>query len=150
MTIDAAKKTLSFWQSASVVIREGEESYTANSNQNCYNESMKAKGEKPLTSWQWREFAGQWAHRGRLWKMMRREQHVREMGDQFCRERDRVNMFRKQAEEERQAGMQGQWQLESPAREYLEQVRCCNDTDCTHRMMKQCLCRPEKWRLERT
>ena len=26
--------------------------------------------------------------------------------------------------------MQGQWQLESPAREYLEQVHCCLDTDC--------------------
>ena len=33
--------------------------------------------------------------------------------------------------------MQGQWQHESPAREYLEQVKCCSDTDCTHRMMKQ-------------
>ena len=33
--------------------------------------------------------------------------------------------------------MQGQWQLESLARKYLEQVKCCNDTDCTHRMMKQ-------------
>ena len=30
-----------------------------------------------------------------------------------------------------------QWQLESPAREYLEQVKCCSDIDCTHRMMKQ-------------
>ena len=25
---------------------------------------------------------------------------------------------------------------ESPASEYLEHVRCCNDTDCTPRMMK--------------
>ena len=25
----------------------------------------------------------------------------------------------------------GQWQLDSPAREYLEQVKCCHDTDCT-------------------
>ena len=39
--------------------------------------------------------------------------------------------------EEKQAGIQGQWQLESPARECLEQVKCCNDTDRTHRMMKQ-------------
>ena len=29
------------------------------------------------------------------------------------------------------------WQLESPAEEYLEQVKCCNDTDCRHKMMKQ-------------
>ena len=33
--------------------------------------------------------------------------------------------------------MQGQWQLESPAKEYLEQVTCCHDTDCTERMMMQ-------------
>ena len=31
--------------------------------------------------------------------------------------------FREEAEEERQAGILGQWQLESPAREYLEQVK---------------------------
>ena len=40
-----------------------------------------------------------------------------------------------QAEEEKQAGIQGQSQLESPARQYLEQVKCCHDTDCTERMM---------------
>ena len=43
------------------------------------------------------------------------------------------------AEKERQAGIQGQWQHESPVREYLEQVQCCSDTDCTPRMMKHCL-----------
>ena len=39
----------------------------------------------------------------------------------------------------RQAGIQGWWQHESPAREYLVQVKCCNDTDCTPRIMKQAL-----------
>ena len=53
------------------------------------------------------------------------------------RERDGVKRFREQAEEEKLERIQGQWQLESPAREYLEQVKCCNDIDCTHRMMKQ-------------
>ena len=48
-----------------------------------------------------------------------------------------LKRFREQAEEEKQAGIQGQWQLEWPAKEYLEQVKCCNDTDCTHKMMKQ-------------
>ena len=28
-------------------------------------------------------------------------------------------------------------QQESPAREYLEQVKCCHDTNCTERMMKK-------------
>ena len=68
--------------------------------------------------------------------MMGTERHVRRMWEYFCRERDRVKSFREQAEEEKQSGIQGQWQQESPAREYLEQVKCCNDTDCTHRMMK--------------
>ena len=34
-------------------------------------------------------------------------------------------------------GIQGQWQRESPAKEYLERVKCCKDTDCTPRMMKE-------------
>ena len=68
---------------------------------------------------------------------MGKEHYAREMWVFFfCQQRGRVKRFREKAEEERQAEIQGQWQLESPAREYLEQVECCNDTDCTHRMMK--------------
>ena len=48
-----------------------------------------------------------------------------------------MKRFREEAEEERQPGIQGQWQLKSQAREYVEQVKCCSDTDCTHRLMKQ-------------
>ena len=70
--------------------------------------------------------------------MMGKEQFVREMREYFCQERDRVKRFREQAEEERQAGIRGQWQLESPARGSLEQVKSCSVADCTHRMMKQC------------
>ena len=55
----------------------------------------------------------------------------------YCRESSRVKKLREDAEKERQAGIHCQWQHESPAREYLEQVKCCNDTDCTPRMMKQ-------------
>ena len=70
--------------------------------------------------------------------MMGKEHYVREMWEYFCQERARVERFREEAEEERPAGgMQGQWQLESPAKECLEQVKCGNDTDCTHRMKKQ-------------
>ena len=36
-----------------------------------------------------------------------------------------------------QAGIQGQWQLDAPAKEYLEQVKCRDDTHCTERMMKR-------------
>ena len=59
---------------------------------------------KTLTNVQWREFAEQKAHRGRLWKMMEKEQYVRGMWEYFCQERDRVNRFREQAEEEKFAG----------------------------------------------
>ena len=45
------EKTLSFWQCASVVIKEGEESYTTNLCQQCHNDSLVAKGNKPLTTW---------------------------------------------------------------------------------------------------
>ena len=55
----------------------------------------------------------------------------------FGQERLRVKNFQEEAEKERQTGiLQGQWQQESPAREYLEQAKCCKGTDCTHRMMK--------------
>ena len=39
------------------------------------------------------------------------------------KEAERAKRFRELAEEEKQAGIQGQWQQESSAREYLEQVK---------------------------
>ena len=41
---------------AAVVIKEGEESHTTNLCQQCYNKSLKAKGDKQLTKWQWYDF----------------------------------------------------------------------------------------------
>ena len=79
---------------------------------------------------------------------MGKEQHVREMWEYFCQERARVRRFREQAEEEKQAGIQGQWQLESPAKEYSEQVKCREDIYCTEND-EAGLYRPEKWRLGR-
>ena len=79
--------------------------------------------------------------KGASWKALEnvgeKEQYVRETREHSCQERAGVKRFREEVEDERQAGIQGQWQLASPAREYLEQVKCCNDTDCTHRMTKQ-------------
>ena len=62
-------------------------------------------------------------YRGRIWRMMGKDTHVRRMWEYFLQERNRVKRFREQAEKEKQAGIQGQWQLEPPAREYLEQVK---------------------------
>ena len=77
------------------------------------------------------------AHRGRLWRMLGKDQYIREMWEYYCHERSRVKQLREDAEKERQAGVQGQWQHESPAREYMEQVKCCSDFVCTPSMMKQ-------------
>ena len=43
------EKALGFWQFASVVIKEGEKSYTTNLCQQCYNQILVARGDKPLT-----------------------------------------------------------------------------------------------------
>ena len=46
VTIGCSGKALSFWQFASVVIKEGEESYTTNLCQQCYNKILVAQGDK--------------------------------------------------------------------------------------------------------
>ena len=48
MTISAAKKTLSYWQLASVSIHN-------NLCQKCFNKHLQAIGEKQLTNVQWRQ-----------------------------------------------------------------------------------------------
>ena len=78
-----SEKTLSFWQLASVVINEGEESYTTNLCQKCFNNSLNATGEKPLSNVQWREFAEQKAYRGSIWRIMGEEPYVRGMREYF-------------------------------------------------------------------
>ena len=55
----------------------------------------------------------------------------------FLQERKRVKRFRHLADEEKLAEIQGQWQQESPDKEYLEQVKCCHDTDCNESIMKK-------------
>ena len=78
---------------------------------------------------------GKKAYRGRMWKMMGKEPYLRGMWEHFSCQRSKAKKFRQLADEEKQAGIQGQWQQESPAREYLEQVKCCHDTDCNESMM---------------
>ena len=48
---------------------------------------------------------------------MGKDQYVRGMWEYFCRAKDGVKRFREQAEEENHSEVQGQWQLESPAKE---------------------------------
>ena len=58
-------------------------------------------------------------------------------GNTFSKKEAELKRFRELAEEEKHTGIQGQWQQESPAREHLEQVKCCHDTDCNEPMMKK-------------
>ena len=69
--------------------------------------------------------------------MMGKEPYLRGMWEHFLQERSRAKRFRELAVEEKQAGMQGQWQQESPAREHLEHVKCCHVPDCNEPMMKK-------------
>ena len=103
----------------------------------CFNKHLQAKGENPLTNVQWRQVVEKEAYRGRMWKVMEKEPYLRGMREHFLQERSRAKRFRELADEEEQAGIQGQWQQESPAREYLEQVKCSHDTDCSEPMMKK-------------
>ena len=77
------------------------------------------------------------AYGGRMCKMMGQEPYLRGMWEHFSCERWKAKKFRQLADEEKQAGIQGQWQQESPATENLEQVKCCHDTDCNESMMKK-------------
>ena len=54
-----------------------------------------------------------------------------EMWEYFSLGRVKAKKFMKDAETAKQEGIQGQWQRESPAKEYLEQVESSVDTDCT-------------------
>ena len=130
------EKSLGYWQLASVVVNEGDEANTTNLRRKCFNKHLQAKGEKQLSNVQWRQVVEKKACRGRMWKMMEKEPYLRGMWEYFLQERSRVKRFRELVDENRQAGIQGKRQQESPAREYLEQVKCCHDTDCNEPMMK--------------
>ena len=58
------------------------------------------------------------------------------MWEYFPLERATAKQFLKDAEKEKWEGIQGEWQQESPAKEYLDQVKSSADTDCTPIMMR--------------
>ena len=119
------------------MVNEGDEAYTTNPCQMCFNKHLQAKVEEPLTNVKWRQVVEKKAYRGRMWKMMGKEPYLRGMWEHFSCERSKANKFRQLADKEKQAGIRVQWQQESPAREYLEQVKCCHDTVCNESMMKK-------------
>ena len=71
------------------------------------------------------------AHRGRLWKMLGKDQLIQGVCENFSLARAKAKNFIKDAEKEKQEGIPGQSQRESSAKGYLEQVK-----RCTPRMMR--------------
>ena len=66
----------------------------------------------------------------------RKDQLVQEMLGYFLSCKSESEEISKDAEKEKQEGIQGQWQQESPAKEFLEQVKSGADTDCVPKMMR--------------
>ena len=64
-----------------------------------------------------------------------KEPYLRGMWEHFSCGRSKAKKSRQLTDEEEQAGIEDQWQQESPAKEYLEQVKCCHETDCSEPMM---------------
>ena len=56
-------------------------------------------------------------HRGRLWRMLEKDQYLQGMWEYFSFERLKAKKFMKEAEKEKQEGIQGQRQRESFAKE---------------------------------
>ena len=63
-------KTLSYWQLAAVVLNEGDEAYTTNLCQKCFNKHLQAKGEKTADK---RAVEGGSGKEGVSWKNMENE-----------------------------------------------------------------------------
>ena len=77
------------------------------------------------------------AHRGRLWKFFGREQFLRGMWEYFSFKRAWARKIFVDAAQEKQEGLQGQWEQESPFNEVLEQVKRHVDTACNAQIMRR-------------
>ena len=76
------------------------------------------------------------AHRGRLWEMLGMYQSLQGMWEYFSFFRAKAKKRLQDAKKEKQEGIQSQWHQEFAAKEVLEQVRRCVDTNCSPKMMK--------------
>ena len=63
--------------------------------------------------------------------MLRKDQFIQGMWEYFSYARAKAKKFLRDAKRDKQEGIQGQWQQESPAKEFLKQVKSSADTDCT-------------------
>ena len=119
-------------QIASTVIEEGGEARTI-SLCLCFNEKLVQQGKQSLKSKEWREIVERKAHRGRLWKIFGSETFLRGMWEYYILRRAWARRILADAAREKQEGIQGQWQPESPFKEVLEQVK----KKCGYRLQSQ-------------
>ena len=90
-------KALGYWQSAEVLVDDGEEVRTRNLCQQCYNEERKEQGEQPLKSWEWRALVEQTAQRRKLWRNSGSARTLREMWVYLSAERTKAKQIMKEA-----------------------------------------------------
>ena len=88
------------------------------------------KGKQLLQVAEWKEVVERKAHRGRLWKTFGSQQFMRGMWEYFTIKRAWAKKVLADAPKEKQEGIQGRWQQESPFKEVLEHVKENWDTDC--------------------
>ena len=69
------------------MVEDGEESYTANLFQQCYKKNLMAEGDAPLTKRQGYAVVEKKAHRGRLWRILEKDQYIQGMWKYFSFER---------------------------------------------------------------
>ena len=72
-----------------------------------------------------------------MWKVMGNEQFIRGVWEYFTLKRAEVKKILDDGSRERQEGIQGQWQQESPFREIMEQVRGNADMRCSAQMIRK-------------
>ena len=93
------------------------------------NERRIKQGEQPVKAAQWREMMEQKAFRGKFWKVFGMEQFMRGMWEHVTVKRASAKAVLADAEKEKQEGIQGKWQLETPFNEVLAHTRKKKNSD---------------------
>ena len=92
----------------SVVVNDVKESYKVNLCQQCHNERLTAQGMAPWKTWQWKPVVEKQAHCGRRWRRLGKDQFNKELWEYFSFVRANAKNFLRDAEKEKQEGIQGQ------------------------------------------
>ena len=86
-----------------------------------------------MKNWQWKAVVEKKDHRGRQWRMLGKGQDIQTMWEYFSLDTSETEKLMKDE------GIQGQWQRESLAKEYMEQVKSCADTDSSPKQTQTAL-----------